>query len=138
MLTKKDFQQNLRVIAFECKLASFPLHVDLFTGRLQLAQGKLIEKVCWLTFAWYTLHVVYIALRLPYLLLIGVKVPLLSILWHFTVLLSTCIVVFWHYTAFFRWPGITVTCFNKIFDTWKCEKAGKGCQMVMNARKWLS
>ena len=124
MLTKQDFQQNLRFISFGCNLAAYPLQVDLKNGKLKLVDRKPMGKLCWLSFGGYTIHVSYIALRLPYLLLTGAKIPLLSLLLHFTLLLVTPIVAFVHYTAFFRWPVITVTCFNRIFETEELEATG--------------
>ena len=125
MLTKEDFHQNFRFISISCKLAAYPLQVDLTNGKLQLAQSKLRVIASWFSFSWYTLHVAYIVLRLPYLLLTGVQLPLLSILWHFTLVAATPIAIFWHYTAFFRFPGITVTCFNTIFQTRAGDETGK-------------
>ena len=90
--------------------------MDLQNGRLQLAPSKLMEKFCWISFAWFTFHVAYVTLRLPYLLLTGVEIPLLSLLWHSTILVVTPITVFWHNTAYFQWPGITATCVNNIFE----------------------
>ena len=60
-----------------------------FCIALQLAQGRLLAKVCWFSFAWFALHVAYITLRLPNLCLMGVNIPLLSVPWHFTILLAT-------------------------------------------------
>ena len=133
MLTKEDFHQNLRAISVGCKLAAFPLYVDLRTGRLQVAQSKLMETVCWVFFACYTLHIAYIVLRLPYLLLMGPKIPLPSLLWHFTLFVGTPLVAFSHYTAFFRWPGLTVTCFKTVFDTWECEQEGNASKCLSKA-----
>ena len=125
MLTKADFHPNLCFIFLGCQRAAFPLEADLKTGKLRLAKSNLRKKLCWVSFAFYALHVAYTTLRLPYLLLMGEHIPLRSLLWHVTTVVTTPLITFCIYTAFFCWPGITVTCFNKIFERWECEKTGK-------------
>ena len=97
MLTTQDFQQNLRFISVGSYLAAYPIAVDLENGKLKQVKSKPMSRVCWTTYGCYTVHVAYIVLRLPYLLLTGVQIPLLSLLWHFTLLTSTALINYSHY-----------------------------------------
>ena len=123
MLLKRDFHYNFCILSLGCKLAALPLDVDVTKGELKLARGFWKGVICRFTYALYALHVAYIVLRLLYLLHSGAHIPLLSLLWHLTLCIATPSLVFWHYTAFFRWPDISVTCFNKAFETWEAELA---------------
>lgn len=125
MLTKEDFYQNLRFINVGCKLGILPFKVNLQKGELQLLpEGRFRKVACQIRLTFFALHTAYIVLRLPYLLLAGVNISVLFLLWHLTLLLGMACITFWHFTAFFRWSGLTVTCFNKSFDAWVTVTAG--------------
>ena len=125
MLTKADFHQNYRIIDLSCKMGVIPLKVNGQNWDLEVLDSKWKRWMCKAHYGVYALHTAYIALRLPYLLLKGVHIPLVSLLIHFTVLVGMTSICFWHLTAFFRWPGITVTCFNRAFGSQQCERTGK-------------
>ena len=118
MLTKEDFRQNLQIISVACKLRIFPLELNPHTQRMQLLENKRARVVSYIYFALYTIHTAYIVLRLPYLLLTGKELSILSLVVHFTMICGMMAIAFWQFTSFFRFPGITATCFNKALETW--------------------
>ena len=124
MITKEDFHYNFRHISLGCKLGVLPLTVSLEKGELRLLHSGKKRALCMARFMLFTFHAIFIVLRLPYLQLQGISVSLLSLMLHLTYLLAIPAVVFWHMTAFFVWPGITVECFNKALDTWGCMHPG--------------
>ena len=83
-----------------------------------------------LAIALFAIHAVYHTLRLPYLLLKEISITHLSLLTHVTTILGMMAIWFLHYTALFHWPGVTVTCFNKAFETWGLESAGDFCEFI--------
>ena len=125
MLTKADFDQNVCVIAFSCKLGIIPLQLDLQYGKLELSRSKWKQTCSTLYFELYVAHATYMVSRLPNTLLHGTRLPLLYLILHFALSLGPMAVTFWHFIAFFCGPAITVTCFNKAFDTWGFHDAGK-------------
>ena len=114
---------NLRVIALGSQLGCTPLEVNMQKGEIELIGRKWKEVLCMSYFIVYATHASYVILRLPYLLLQGVHIPLLCLLLHSSLLIGYIGVTCWHFFAFFRHPGITATCFNKAFETWgfPCE-----------------
>ena len=125
MLTKADFHQNFRIIDLSCKIGAISLRVNPRISDLELLDNKWKREICAAYYAVYVLHTAYIAFRLPYFFLKGVHVPLVSLLIHFTMLVGMTSICFWHFTAFFCGPGITVTCFNKAFESRQSEFTGK-------------
>ena len=124
MLTKADFRLNLRIISVACKMGIFPFNVDLQTGELELQKSKRKRLICMSLFALYVIHSAYVMLRLPYLLLKGAEMSLLSLLIHSTTIVGMTVIGFSHFTAFVRWPETTVMCFNKAFEAWGFDYAG--------------
>ena len=115
MLTKEGFHQNFRIISLGCKMGILPFKVDVENGKLDLLNSKWKKGNCWAYFSVFVLHTAYIALRLPYLIIARDSIPLMSLLWHCTLVMAFPNVVFWQYTAVFRWPGIMVTCFAVVY-----------------------
>lgn len=124
MLTKGDLQRNLRFLSLGCKLGILPFKVDHAKGELKLLKSNEEKAICWFMFFWYILHALYIVLRLSFLLLIGAQISLTSRLWHFTVSVGAPTVIFCN-SANFRWPGITVTCFNMAVRTEEDKDEGQ-------------
>ena len=124
MITKEDFSQSFRFISLGCKLGVLPLTVNLQNGELQGLQSRWKQAFCIARYILFTIHTTFIVLKLPYMMLAGVDVPLVSLLWHAIYAVALPPVVFWHYTAFFPWPGITVACFNQLFETWGGAHSG--------------
>ena len=137
MLTKEDFQHNLRIINVCCKLGIIPLDLDVENGRLQPLESLPRRVACNVYFALFVAHVAYIVLRFPYLLLKGAQLPLLTLLVHFTVGSGEVAVLFWQFTAFFRYPGVTATCFNMALESWGCTgPGGNGKGVLSRAKDW--
>ena len=124
MLTTEDFHHNLQIINFCCKLGIFPLQLNPQNQQLELVDSTWKRAICYSRFALFAIHTGYVVGRLPYLLFIGVQLPLLSVLVHFTMICGMIAILFWHFLAFFCYPGITATCFNKAFETWGLLKEG--------------
>ena len=124
MLTKEEFHHNLRIINTSCKLGIIPLELNNQNERLQLLESRWKKAVCSIYFAMYSLHASYVALRLPYLLITGAPLPLLSLVVHITVMLGMLTAAFSGFKAFFCYPDITATCFNKAFEDWGCVPQG--------------
>ena len=125
MLTRADFHQNWHIISIGCKMGIFPVEVNFQRGELQLLRSKRKQAVTNVLITLYAFHALYVTLRLPYLLLKGNPMTFLSLLIHVTMIAGMVVIGFSHYTAFFQWPDVTVTCFNKAFDTWELEPTGE-------------
>ena len=124
MLTKEDFHHNLQIINICCKLKIFPLELNQENQQLQLLNRTWKRAACYLYFALFAIHTAYAAIRLPYLLITAVQLPLLSILVHFTMICAMITILCWHYLAFFRYPSITASCFNQALETWGLKNEG--------------
>ena len=131
MLTKEDIRLTFRIIALSCRFGILPLNVNTHSWELKFPDSKWKRVLSMAYYAVHALHTAYVVLRLPYLLLRGIRLSLVSLLVHFTMLAGMTSVSFWHLTAFFRWPSITVTCFNKAFESGQSDCAG-------NASRWHS
>ena len=124
MLTKDDFHQNLQIINTSCKLGIIPFELNNQNGQLQPLESRLKRAACSIYFAMYTLHASYVALRLPYLLITGAPLPLLSLVVHITVMLGMMTAAFSAFKAFFCYPDITISCFDKALESWGCVREG--------------
>ena len=125
MLTKEDFRLNFRIISISSKLGIIPLQMDMENAKLRIPDSKLKKVLSWAYLSVFTLHATWIILRMSYLLLTGASLSLMSLLWHIMHLLAFPNMAFWHYTALFSQPDVTVTCFNKSFETWETKYEGK-------------
>lgn len=134
MLTKEDFYHNLRILNLACKIGIFPLELDSRNGQMQLLQRKRKMAACYGYLALFTIHTTYIVVRLPYLILGGAQLPILSLLVHFTMLCGFMAILFWHFTAFFRYTGISATCFNKALETWGLVSTGSQTMLKQNIK----
>ena len=124
MLTTEDFHHNLQIISMGCKLGIFPLRFNPKSKQLELLTSKWKRVTCYIYFALYTVHTTYITKRLPYLLFVGAELSLLSLVVHFSLICGVLAGLFWHFTAFFRYPGITATCYNKALESWGFVREG--------------
>ena len=125
MLTKEDFHHNLQIINIGCKLGIIPLQFNGEVKQIEVLTSTWKRVISWFYFALFTIHTTYVTSRLPYLLLIHVHMPLLSLLVHFTMMCGMVTIHFWHFVAFFRHPDITATCFNKALEPWGCRREGR-------------
>ena len=125
MLTKQDFDHNLRILNGGCKVGIIPLHWNCEKKELELLESKWKRAICCIYFALFIIHTAFLMSRLPYLLLSGIHPSLVSLVVHFTLICATMAVVFWHFVAFFRFPGITATCYNKALEPWGIVHEGR-------------
>ena len=138
MLTKADFRQNFRFISLGCRLGILPMQVNLQNGELELLISKWKQAFCTIHYALLTINTIYVVLRLPYLLVTSTQTPFVSLFLHFTTLFGMLATTFWHFTAFYQWPGITVACFNRMFGTWRAKDAGHTRKLNLFQRSSVS